>query len=357
MKKSIVYLVFLLMSGRLAFSQPQEPAPSSFVPTPETAKLVMATEDWLVWATRSVVPGTERYRAVLYRVRFYLNRNPGEPADFVYETTTTDGEPIAGVLKDGTLIVRRGGYAGDILLVKPDGTKIEIAPPRQSTDFGRHGPIVLQVADDGVLMQAYNMDLDGEGPVYLIPWSAYKLDFSGKLRVTDPNGALIGAVTPAEDNVITVSKTTLQVFNLTTRKRVDYPAGELVKAFDWEHPKLQAADAETLVFRSVGFKNVPVTPIFDLRTGKFDDKGYIPARVIAVRDRIVYTMAQRPAAKAGLIQHFLGAIDLDAAAREHQSLLDIGYDGDITYIVRKDGFWIWIDKEWKRIPWLSKTTK
>jgi hypothetical protein len=357
MKRSIVYLVLFLMSGGLSRSQAQEPGPTSLVPTPETARLVLATEDWLVWATSSVVPGTERYRAVFYRMRFYLNHNAAESAHFVYETVTTGGHPFAGVLQDGTLVLTKGGYTGEILLVKPDGTKVEIAPPKGSTEFGRHGPIVSQVFDDGVLMQAYNLDLQGEGPVYFVPWSSEGVDFNKKLLVTDQKGVLIGAATRAEDNVISLSRTTLQVFNLTTRKRADYPAKELVDAFDWEHPKLQAADAETLVFRSVRMNRLPVTPVFDLKTGKFDYKGYIPARVIAVKDRIVYTMAQRPAEKAGLIQHFLGAIDLDSTAREHQSLMDIGYDTDITYIVRKDGFWIWIDKEWKRVPWLSKEAK
>ncbi len=70
MTKAIAWLVLLWMSGWLSLSHPQEDMPPSFVPTPETAKLVLATDEWLVWATSSQVAGTEHERGLTLRMSF-----------------------------------------------------------------------------------------------------------------------------------------------------------------------------------------------------------------------------------------------------------------------------------------------
>ena len=357
MTKAIAWLVLLWMSGWLSLSHPQEDMPPSFVPTPETAKLVLATDEWLVWATSSQVAGTEHERGLTLRMRFYINRNPGEPARFVYEAITSGGYPIAGVLKDRTLVVSKGDYAGGMLLVKPDGTRVEISPPARSTEFGRHGPSISRVSDDGVLLQAYNLDVEGVEPVYFVPWSAGELDFGRKFLVTDEKGARIGWVFRTKEKVATLSKTKLQIFELAARKRVEYPVEVLGDAFKVERLGLQATDAETMIFDPVSVKGVYVTPIFDLRTGKFDVRSNIPGRAIAVKDRIIYSVARRTGEeKKGIWPQLLAATDLDSAGGEAQPLIDVGYvdQMNVVRIIRQDALLIWANKEWKRIPWLSK---
>lgn len=344
--------------GWLNLSHPQK-EPSSFIPTPETARLVFYTDEWLVWATRRMVAGTERWRAQMYAVRFFMNRNPGERAHFVYETHSPRGYPMEGVLKDGTFVVERFAYTGELLLVKPDGTEVELAGAEQSPQFGKHSVLVNEVSDDGVLIQLYKLDPQGVGPVYFVPWSTHGLDFGKMILVTDQKGALAGWVVREKEKVVTIGRTKIQVFNLTTRKRVDYPAKPLVDGAGWELPDLQASDGETMIFGTIGVKDgvkeVTVTPVFDLRAGKFDYTRYIPERVIAVKDRIIYAVTEgEEDEKEGMRPNLLVAADLDSPNGKRQILMDLGNVAELVYIIRPDALSIWTNKEWRRIPWLSK---
>ncbi|HEY8185061.1 MAG TPA: hypothetical protein VIF64_03270 [Pyrinomonadaceae bacterium] len=348
----IVCLILLLIFGLAASCEAQDEP--DFVPNPGTAKLRVATDEWLVWERMNVTDPRSHLPRCTYS--YYLQKNVGEVAQLVYQYSGTayESERVRGVLKDGTLVMEK--VETSLFFVNRDGIKTPVSgfPIRLGKDLAE----VLAVYDDGVLVRAG--DPNNYKPVYFIPWLANSLDLQKMFMVSDETGTKAGFTTQVfrKGNLLALSGARLLIFDLSNRTHEYFSFGSLPRWF----PAIHAFDGETVVF-GTGYYGCVIgsnydcytKPGFNIKTGR-QFLGVVAGSTIAVKNRIAYVIQESSCDKGDCAVQ-LTAHDLYSTNDQKRTLIDLSgiKPTEVAYVAREDALTVWTGQQWKRIEWLPES--
>jgi hypothetical protein len=335
-------------------------------PNPKNARLVWAGEEYLVWQTSTIVPGTEARHLPSAVFRYYVQGDPSDVVPHVYEMTGRlgPGAPVLGVIgKEATLVL--ADYRKTTLvnvseaLGLPDPkVAVKEIPADWYAEPKNNEPVIgvpLAAYDEGVLATDADSRL-----IYLIPWSpgGGRLDGRRKLLVGDVRGlkdhyrARDVTFKRGGDLLVWVAGRNLHAFDFKTRRAYKH-----ILAKDLIGDPFASDEERALFYRHE--HEGPQTLAYDMRTGRLLPKvfpvGWPPGQIVGMKGGVVYVLERERAADAGgRHAHRVAAHDMKrGGARTPLKLVFLKADAQRTYVHRlffRDHLFFWDEDRWESVP-------
>ena len=348
MKKVLRLLITFLFLCVCQNSSADLSSDTDYIPNPDSAILVFADNDWLVWEKRTVVKGTEMRRAPTFTFSYYLQSEIEGPAQNFYEYRSTGPDGIVGVLTDGTVVFLWSRTNAYIKLVNLEGPVCDINIDGLFPDRKLKASS-LGLTDKGILVQPYN--LNEEEPIYFIPWGKNKTTLGEKKKkiVTDAGGIDVnnGMAFWHENLIVSWNAPKLFIYDISTNKLNTIEVKKYRE--DWWFPGIVFFDGETVIIQNEKNKI-----LLDIPSSK-QSLLQIPGQVLHIKDKVVYTIKHKDRSyKKGKYAYQLVAYELNSPQAEERILYDMGYDWspEEGIIIRKAALWLWKEGKWNRFEWL-----